>query len=265
MQAATAVLGWDIGWSLKSRSSGLCCLSWEGGELRKSIRRCTASLEDQKQTLQSVIGNQTISVAALDGPLRSGLSIKDSADANYRDCERSLTRRFQKIGKPGQSSSPNGKRLHKAATDAAGLLLGRTARSRHMAIIHPVAIVEAFPTSFLGVMLDDPPPKSRLARSDQYFVSACAERKFDALLSLLLPGIAARFSFSEITNHDERAAMVCALTALCVHQRRYAAVGDAEDGFIVLPPMALWSRWARDCMRQNLADADNRATLIEES
>ena len=42
-----------------------------------------------------------------------------------------------------------------------------------------------------------------------------------------------------ITNHDHRAAFICALAALCVARKQYVAVGDPEDGHIVLPPIPI--------------------------
>ena len=53
-----------------------------------------------------------------------------------------------------------------------------------------------------------------------------------------------------ITNHDHRAAFICALAALCVARNQYAAVGDPEDGHIVLPP--IFQPWAEDSLRKNV-------------
>ena len=53
-----------------------------------------------------------------------------------------------------------------------------------------------------------------------------------------------------ITNHDHRAAFICALAALCVARKQYVAVGDPEDGHIVLPPIL--QPWAEDSLRKNL-------------
>ena len=39
----------------------------------------------------------------------------------------------------------------------------------------------------------------------------------------------------EMKLHDDRAAFVCALTAVCVAAGDFVAVGD-DDGWIVLPP-----------------------------
>ena len=41
---------------------------------------------------------------------------------------------------------------------------------------------------------------------------------------------------ARVINHDYRAALVCDLTALCVAADDFVAVGDPDDGWIVLPP-----------------------------
>lgn len=56
--------------------------------------------------------------------------------------------------------------------------------------------------------------------------------------------------FSSVTNHDDRAALVCALTALCVVAGRYSAVGDT-DGWIILPPKSLMAAWAWPLLVEN--------------
>ncbi|MGL4727379.1 MAG: hypothetical protein ACRCWO_01355, partial [Bosea sp. (in: a-proteobacteria)] len=44
-------------------------------------------------------------------------------------------------------------------------------------------------------------------------------------------------SLEAITNHDDRAGLVCAITALAVAADDYTAVGD-NNGWMILPP---WS------------------------
>ena len=56
-----------------------------------------------------------------------------------------------------------------------------------------------------------------------------------------------------LTDHDERAAFVCALTALCVAANDYTAVGD-HDGWIILPPYPLLQPWAREDLEANASD-----------
>jgi hypothetical protein len=65
-----------------------------------------------------------------------------------------------------------------------------------------------------------------------------------------LPGRSLIRHPSEVTNHDDRAALVCALTALCVTVEDYTAVGD-EDGWIILPPASLVQGWAVEALSLN--------------
>jgi hypothetical protein len=127
--------------------------------------------------------------------------------------------------------------------------------------IHDRAIVEAFPSTFLGLMLADPSrlrPK-RGDRSDAYFVSLVGGGGFTALLDRLLPGRSASTPSGDIRNHDDRAAFTCALTALCVAAGDVTAVGDA-DGWITLPPRATIPAWAWLELAAN-AGAEERGAL----
>jgi len=67
---------------------------------------------------------------------------------------------------------------------------------------------------------------------------------------------------SAVTNHDDRAALVCALTALCVAARDYTAVGD-EDGWIILPPSSFVQGWAMHALRANAAGERESALHME--
>ncbi len=93
------------------------------------------------------------------------------------------------------------------------------------------AIVEAFPTTFLGVLVDRPGvlqhPKQK---SDRYFVHLANHQRLDWFLERLLNDRRWAHAPSEITNHDDRAAFVCALTALCIAVGEFTAVGDEDDG-----------------------------------
>lgn len=50
--------------------------------------------------------------------------------------------------------------------------------------------------------------------------------------------------------HDDRSALVCALTALCLVSDDFVAVGDEEDGWIVLPPPTLVRPWAMELLER---------------
>lgn len=46
-------------------------------------------------------------------------------------------------------------------------------------------------------------------------------------------------------HHEERAALVCLLTAASVASGKYVAAGENLGGYIFLPPLIFWSGWAR--------------------
>jgi hypothetical protein len=79
-------------------------------------------------------------------------------------------------------------------------------------------------------------------------------------MAILPPGRRFATSPTEIRDHDERAAVVCALTALAVATESAVGVGDPEDGDIFLPPRALWGSsrlgplpWAEKALGANVA------------
>lgn len=198
------------------------------------------------------IADRPLLVTAFDGPLRADLETID----HYRLAEQMLTRQFQpRIGKPGQSSSPVGRKLNDHANQCAKVILGtgklRTAKHDHA--IHKSAIVEAFPTSFLGMLVEEPEniPALRANRSDNFYRYLDQTGALLGLLHRLLPRRKLLTAFNTITNHDERAAVVCALTALCVAVGNYTAVGDDKDGWIVLPPRSFIKSWARVMLDDN--------------
>jgi hypothetical protein len=191
-------------------------------------------------------------VAALDGPLRGDLAII----GHYRSAEQLLTERLgQRIGKPGQSSSPVGKILNFHASECARILLAtrKVGGAVHDHAIHSVAIVEAFPSSFLGVLIENPEELrvNRASRSDIFYRHLAQSGRLHALIEYLLPDRSIKTSFTEITHHDESAAAICALAALCVAAGHYTVVGDKTDGWIVLPPRSFIQPWAWMTLERN--------------
>lgn len=259
-EAAGSVTGIDVGYSEGRRSSAICCLCWTPSSIEWRIERFCARPEEREQTIRKVIGDKPINCAALDGPLRRGLDVI----GRYRTAEQLLTKRLQPvIGKPGQSSAPVGKKLNAAANACADALmtLGTVLPAKHELAIHERAIVEAFPSSFLGVMLETPNKieTNRKNRSDVFFTHLAETGELDRLIQHHLPGRRLTQSFASVTNHDDRAALVCALTALAVTAEDYTAVGD-DDGWIILPPRSFVQDWAWDLLRQN---ADAQGGLFE--
>lgn len=115
------------------------------------------------------------------------------------------------------------------------------------------AVVEAFPTTFLGVMVDGPEAlESSEKRSDQYFAHLARAGRLDRVLEGLLPGRGPAKSPAAVKDRDERAALVCALTALCVVAGDFTAVGDDQDGWIILPPRRQFADWAWTRLRENV-------------
>ena len=173
---------------------------------------------------------------------------------------------FQKRGKPGQTNSPTGKMLHTHATKLAELLLSLRDEkyidlrdATHPELIHKARILEVFPTAFLAVLLTD---ADHTAVADQYAHSKVPRgKKSDKFWEKAIEMGALQWlvqtltgfkpdGLESITNHDHRAAFVCALAALCVAKNQYVAVGDPEDGYIILPPNL--QPWAEDALRKNV-------------
>ena len=240
-----------MGCSPTRRSGAVCRLDWDEHKVHWSIDRFRAVEPERSETIARIAGEKILACAAFDGPLRSDLELI----AIYRTAERMLTRQLQPfIGKPGQSSTPVGKLLNCHANDCAKIVLrlGTISPATHRTAIDKKAIVEAFPSAFLGLMIAEPKllDAQRSNRSDVFYAHLAKAGDLARLVSCLLPGSHLACSFEAVTNHDDRAAVVCALTALCVAAGRYSAVGD-HQGWIVLPPRDFIQSWAWSRLSEN--------------
>ena len=65
-----------------------------------------------------------------------------------------------------------------------------------------------------------------------------------------MPGRIIVIDLTSVINHDDRAELICAFTALCVAAGDFVAVGDA-DGWIVLPPRCAIQGWAMRDLKTN--------------
>ena len=259
--ASGSVLGVDVGYSPKRRSSAVCRLSWQDGSLAWSISRFRHIEPEWREALAASVADTRLLCAAFDGPLRCGFD----EIGRYRRAEQMLTRELgRKIGKPGQSSTPVGRRLNGAANLYARSIAGRAeiAPARHEHAIDNASIAEAFPSTFLGVMLPWPTgvAVTRGTRSDIFFQRHAETGGLQALIDSFLPGCRTMAAWDTVTNHDDRAALVCALTALCVAAGDYVAVGD-QDGWIVLPPRQFIQAWAWKDLVENAAGGACLATV----
>jgi len=254
MGSSNAVAGIDIGYSKKRRSSAVCLITWDDESIDWEIRRYRATDSERLETIRGLLGSQSLRSVAFDGPLRSGCDVI----GEYRAAERVLTRYLgTRIGKPGQSSSPVGIRLNEEANNCVEIVryVANVAPSPSRIGIAGQCIVEAFPSSYLGLMIRDPESLGtiRKNRSDKFFEVLNYDGTLLRLLGYLLPHRRTVRDFREVKNHDERASLVCAMTALGFAIGRYCAVGD-ENGWIILPPCTFIERWAHDLLRKNRID-----------
>jgi hypothetical protein len=104
----------------------------------------------------------------------------------------------------------------------------------------------------MGVLLPDGCydriPKLRRGRKFEWLYDECIQQNiFDSVVDTI-GTVASPSVLDEIksnNNHDQKAALICLLTAAAVVAGRYTAVGDAEGGYFFLPPWELWAPWAR--------------------
>ena len=203
----------------------------------------------------------------IDGPLAHKLNKVN----RYRSADALLSRgHFQRRGKPGPTNSPTGQDLHTHATKLAKLVISLQTEgyldiqaAEHPDPIYEARILEVFPTAFLAVLLPFelvPTKVKRGERSDKLWETAIRDHRLQRLVKKLAQGRPLKNPLESITNHDHRAAFVCALAALCVAKNQYVAVGDPEDGHIVLPPPQFWGLgpsprdhpWAEVTLRENI-------------
>jgi hypothetical protein len=261
--ATGAVLGVDVGYSPTSRTSAACCLEWSETAVTYRVERFAYSDHERLRAIGSVTQSRPLLAAAFDGPINKSLS----EIGVYRLSEAMLTSGLQTlIGKPGQSSSPNGRRLNVAANEAVQTVLEicDLAGAQSPVAIHSKAIVEAFPTTFLGVLFDSRPsgawPKRQ--KSDIFFEMHAASGILARFIEFYLPNRKISPDPTAIRNHDDRAGYVCALTALAVAAGRFTAVGCHDHGWIILPPRELIGVWAWDLLDE-AATRRGRACLVE--
>src|SRR5712691_8877806 len=262
-----SVLGIDVGYSARRKTTGFCALSWDARTVRWRCENADVDTRNRHDTLRRLLpaAQRQLLAVAIDGPLLPGLH----STPRYRCAESLLSRgAFGKRGKPGPTNGARGKDLHKHATRLANLILRecRVGSAAHVPAIHERAIVEAFPNLFLGVLCDeaDYPPAARRKRkwTDTLYTwrpgDPVIPRKLRSLLESLLPRREIGGEFG-MKDHEKIASFVCALTALCVAANRFVAVGSDDDGSIVLPPLEMWGRgtsastpWAERELRVNL-------------
>lgn len=237
------IVGLDVGFARDRPTSGVAHLGAAG----LSLGHATAEWADRRRLLSAA---DDVDVVAIDAPLVPTL------DHGQRVVERLLCGgRFQRRCKPGASHVPGtGMQLREAgrasADQLASITASRPLRHDFPRVWPPRNVVEAFPNAFLGVCVADDvyAGMQRLKRGrkfDWLYEHWCATDLFTACGAAVGIAGAAVARCHENGHHEERAALVCLLTAASVATGRYVAVGDPQGGYIFLPPWTLWASWAR--------------------
>jgi len=238
------LIGIDVGYAATRNTTGVARLA--GGIL--VLGRATREWESRRD----ILGDGFAEMAAIDGPL-----LRKNADFK-RKCESILARgTFSRRCKPGFSHIPGmGRRFQEAGRQTAEQLAVLTC-GHDLIRSFPRAwpqknMVEAFPNAFLGVLILDArfqarPKVPRRKKFDWLYETCLDEGSFQAVVNHIgrekLPGILEATATNR--DHEKRAVLVCLLTAATVAAGKYTAVGDLRGGYIFLPPLSLWSPWAR--------------------
>ena len=236
-------IGLDVGFSATRPSSGVARFSSDG------ILRVGHATSDWASR-SAVAGEEAVQVAAIDAPYTR------IAETEPRACERVFTLGpFGGRCKPGLSHVPGtGRELRRAGWETAQQLkpLAPSEPLRaQFPRIEDCNVVEAFPNAYLGVCVPssiyDTRPSLRRGKKfdwlyDRWVDSGLFHR---AAREVGLPESVAELCDSN-AQHDERAALVCLLTASGVASGRYTAVGDPDGGYFFLPTFDLWADWARE-------------------
>jgi hypothetical protein len=247
------VAGIDVGLTLVHRTSGICRTGAAGEVL-------THTYIDRRSRTEALGGARRLQILAIDAP------VLPDGDLHYtsRACEKVFVwGAFQKRCKCGESQvSGTGQALRRAgldtAYDFADSAPATDVRRPFPRVLPEHNVIEAFPNAFLGVMLPEEafaPNTSRNDKFDRLYEYWVESRSWEGLRGNVQwerPGFWEHVVRNK--HHDERAAIVCALTAICVLRGEYVAVGDVAGGYFFLPPWPLWAPWARDALAVNRRD-----------
>ena len=236
------LIGIDVGFSATRRTTGVAALGHGGLPLTHLHRN------QLEQRLREP--NVTFMAAAVDGPVLA------ADDDQLRACEHLFCfGLFGRRCRPGLSHRGAGIQFRTAGSEVAGQVFAHTSNANLCVAflrVLPCNVVEAFPNAFLAVCLPEEvhaktPRLRRGQRSDwlyERWVEQGTLKEVLAAIDLAWPEGAAQ-CFCGVTNHDERAAVICLLTAAVVASGSYVAVGEQVGGYFFLPPWKLWEAWAK--------------------
>jgi hypothetical protein len=247
----------DIGFSKSRRTTGVGLL-----HLERDLRRVCGV--DAATTL--ILMRAPFTIIAIDGPIIP----EGQSSEQVRPVERAFCKGFfQGRCKPGMSHVPcTGKQLRSAAGEAADGLAAAAPLSPDAGffpLVRNGSIIEAFPNAFLGVCLDDSvyaaAPNLKRGKKFDWLYDEWVGRQPLSSMSCLRDSEKAGFQewLKATKNHEERAALICILTALLTARGNFTAVGEETGGWFFLPPLSIWASWAKTAIHENVA-ALNRET-----
>lgn len=253
-QDTSDVAGIDVGLTLVHPTSGVC-RTGPSGEV-------VAHTYADRLSRVAVLGQApALSVVAIDAPLLP----QQELHYDIRLVEKVFVwGAFQGRCKPGESHvKGTGQALRRAGAETARSLDGASLRQAlprpFPRVFDQLNIVEAFPNGVLGVSLDESVFRDCPQRNEKFdwlYERWLSQGTLARLQSILnWPREAFWEAAASNNQHDERAAIVCAMTAICVLRGSYVAVGEPNTGFFFLPPWAIWQPWARSALRANRVDA----------
>jgi predicted nuclease with RNAse H fold len=247
------VAGIDVGLTLIDRTSGVCRTGDDGEVIAHTYI-------DRLSRVQELGRAIFFDVLAIDAPVL----LKHELHYRPRACEKMfIWGAFQRRCKCGETQvSGTGQALRRAGIDTAHAFADDVATSDCVRAFPRVFgdhnIVEAFPNAFIGITLPEQTFGSTLARGAKFdwLYDRWLESGVPGRLKGLLGWDRETFwrAIEDNSHHDERAALVCALTALCVLRGTYVAVGEPSGGYFFLPPWETWAEWARTAVNQNRID-----------
>ncbi len=247
------VAGIDVGLTLVDRTSGVCRTGDDGEAV-------TRTYIDRLSRAHALGTKVILDVLAIDAP------VLPRHELHYRPraCEKVFVwGAFQKRCKCGETQvSGTGQALRRAGVDTAHAFAVDVATNecaaRFPRVFADHNIVEAFPNAFIGVTLPDEQFGSAPGRGQKFdwLYDRWINWKVTDNLKAVLSWKRAAFWHAVMENkdHDERAALVCALTAVCVLRGLYVAVGEPLGGYFFLPPWDCWSEWARVALNRSRGD-----------
>jgi hypothetical protein len=254
------IAGIDVGLTLVEPTSGVCRTGRSGDVV-------THTYSDRLSRSNALGKEHHFAVLAIDGPVLR----PDELHYEPRACEKVFVwGEFQKRCKCGESwVRGTGQALRRAGVETAHAFRDVVSSSQDEVVFPRIFgdhnIVEAFPNAFLGVSLQASVFASASEQSDSvprrgekfdWLYDQWLSQQGPAHLKALLRWDRPEFWRQVETNrhHDERAALICALTGVCAARGSYVAVGDAVGGYFYLPPWNTWAPWARDAVAAGRTD-----------